>query len=307
MWSALTLGLIVLGGPREVGRTPSAIESRDSFGLFSDIGESWPDGALPLDEGDDGCTGGERYLRLEAPWLGLPEPLVAGGSHVDARGVTTAYEQVPRRWDVPADYEAYRYPVARYLGWPQVISGYDLDRPNELQRRGSMRAVGHGGVDLAQAMGAPIVMVPLTHQIGDAVVIYVGPLFGNTVVTRHRLREGGAQRDYVLLFGHLSEAAPAMRRGHEVHEGELVGLVGDSDSPNLVHLHLEARRVRDGIDASKLTSDAILSRTTVTDPRNVLPLRTPERRASSCRFRSYRASLGDFALAPPQPFSLMFR
>jgi hypothetical protein len=89
-----------------------------------------------------------------------------------------------------------------------------------------------------------------------------------------------------------------------VRAGELVGLVGDSDSPNLVHLHLEARRVRDGVDARSLGPDTILSRTTVTDPRNVLPLRDPERRPSSCRMRPYRAALGAFTLAPPGPLYL---
>jgi len=309
MWSAVVLGLVVWGGSPEASRALSPGPARDSLGLFTDV----PSAESALQEGArlgepeaaDGCDL-FRVEWLDAPWLGLPEALVVGGSHVDARGVTTAYEQVPRRWDVPADYEAYRYPVARYLGWPSVISGYDLDLPNELQRRGSMRAIGHGGVDLAQAMGAPISMVPLTYQVGDATVVYVGPLFGNTVVTRHRLREGGGQRDYVLLFGHLSEPAPAMRRGHVVRAGELVGLVGDSDSPNLVHLHLEARRVRDGVDAATLGADTILSRTTVTDPRNVLPLRAPERHASSCRLRPYRAALGAFSLAPPRPLSLVF-
>ena len=95
-----------------------------------------------------------------------------------------------------------------------------------------------------------------------------------------------------------------MTRGHEVREGEVVGLVGDSDSPNLVHLHLEARRVRDGVDASKLGPDTILSRTTVTDPRNVLPPRDPGRRSSSCRLRPYRAALGAFTLSAPGPLFL---
>lgn len=305
MWSAVALGLVVLGHSPEVPRGLSSIPTSDTLGLFADRseGEPEPSARFRAEADDDGCDLFRRDW-LDAPWLGLPEALVLGGSHIDAQGVETAYEQIPRRWDVDADYEGYRYPVARVPGWPSVISGYDLDLPNALQRRGTMRAVGHGGVDLAQAMGAPITMVPLTHQVGDAVVVYVGPLFGNTVVTRHRLREGGGQRDYVLLFGHLSEAAPAMRRGHEVREGELVGLVGDSDSPNLVHLHLEARRVRDGVDASRLGPDTILTRTTVTDPRNVLPPRDPQRRSSACRLRPYRTALGAFTLSAPGPLFL---
>lgn len=244
---------------------------------------------------------------LSEPWLDLPEAEIEVASHVDSHGVVITYEQIAKRLDRPADYEAYRYPVARFLGWPRVVSGYDLDRPSESQRRGSMKATGHGGVDLAQFMGAPINMVPLSHQVGPAEVIYVGPLFGNTVVTRHVVREAGGNRDYVLLFGHLSEPAPNLRRGYLIRSGDLVGKVGDSDSPNLVHLHLEARRVKDGVDARKLGPDGILGSTVVTDPRNVLPLAVGQASAS-CRSRGRDAlyMLGDRPrltwMTVPRPF-----
>ena len=54
-----------------------------------------------------------------------------------------------------------------------------------------------------------------------------------------------------------------------------IAFVGDTGSPELVHLHLEARRVRDGIDASKLLPGRIVApdATIVCDPRNVLPLK----------------------------------
>lgn len=297
MWSAIALGFVLGSSPLEAPR-PLPL-ARDPLGFFADSSEIPGASLVDVLADDDGCDAADGLFRLdtlEAPWLGLPEAAITSGFHVDKLGRAIAYEQVPRRWEVPSDYEAFRYPVARYLGWPAVVSGYDLDQPSELQRRGSMRAVGHGGVDLVQAMGAPITMVPLTHQVGDAVVVYVGNLFGNTVVTRHRLREGGGQRDYVLLFGHLSEPAPAMKRGHAVRPGEVVGFVGDSDSPNLVHLHLEARRVRDGVDASKLAGEQVLTHTIVSDPRNVLPLRSPERRTSTCKYKAYRGALGVFAL-----------
>jgi murein DD-endopeptidase MepM/ murein hydrolase activator NlpD len=61
-------------------------------------------------------------------------------------------------------------------------------------------------------------------------------------------------------------------------EGDVVGFVGDTGSPELVHLHWEARRVRDGVDARakvKLGGGALLADdvSVVCDPRNVLPLR----------------------------------
>ena len=157
-----------------------------------------------------------------------------------------------------------------------MVSGYDLDRPDDAQRRGRhLSHVGHGAIDLPGKKGTPITMVPLEHQDGDAEVVYVGLLFGSTVITRHVLREGGQLRDYVLLFGHLEAAAPGLSVGTRLKEGELLGFVGDSGSPELVHLHLEARRVRAGVDVAKLAPATIIANenSVVCDPRNVFPVR----------------------------------
>ncbi len=199
--------------------------------------------------------------------------LEATNAHHDRGGRWIVYDQIPRRPDRPAEYDAYRYPVPCD---ECVVSGYDLDRPDELQRRGRrLKQVGHGAIDLLDRRGTPITLVALEHQHGDTEVLYVGPLFGTTVVTRHTLREGGELHDYVLLFGHLDAPAPGLRAGAHLKEGDLVGYVGDSGSPSLVHLHLEARRVRDGIDAARLAPGSLLeaSNTVVCDPRNVLPLK----------------------------------
>jgi len=208
-----------------------------------------------------------------------PEPQPAENAHHDRQGRWIVYDQIPRRPDRPAEYDAYRYPVP--CSKACVISGYDLDRPDESQRRGArLRHVGHGAVDLPQRKGTPVTMVSLEHQEGDAEVIFVGALFGTTVITRHTLREGGQLRDYLLLFGHLDAAAPGLALGTPRKEGELVGFVGDTGSPELVHLHLEARRVRSGVDLERLARGAggggaliANENTVVCDPRNVLPLR----------------------------------
>jgi len=240
---------------------------------------------------------------LDAGWLEPPLPDVVPASHTDKDGSLVTYDQIPRRWDRPIDYDAYRYPIDTILGLPPVVSGYDLDQPDAKQRRSDhLHAVGHGGVDLPQVMGAPIRMVPLAHQVGDAKVVFVGPLFGNTVVTLHAVREGGAKHHYVLIFGHLSEAAPELAPRKTLREGDLVGLVGDSESPNLVHLHLEARRLRDDVDPDRLGLDGVIARTVVTDPRNVLPTR-PHRAAlpATCasRMLENQHRLGDFRLERP--------
>ncbi len=207
-------------------------------------------------------------------------PVLPNAHHVKS-GAWVVYDQIGRRPDRPESYDAYRYPIPPGLpNGKSVISGYDLDRPDQAQRRGrTLKAVGHGGVDLPQAKGTRIEMITLDHQQGEAEVLFVGPLFGNTVVTLHTLREGGQLRDYLLLFGHLDGPAPGLTKGQVLREGELVGFVGDTGSPELVHLHLEARRVREGVDVRSLNTagaGAILladPTSVVCDPRNVLPLR----------------------------------
>jgi murein DD-endopeptidase MepM/ murein hydrolase activator NlpD len=220
---------------------------------------------------------GDACVRLPGEDEG-PEAEAASNAHHDKRGRWIVYDQIPRRPERPADYDAYRYPVP--CEHACVVSGYDLDRPDEMQRRGRrLSHVGHGAVDLVQKKGTPIAMVPLEHQEGDAEVVFVGALFGTTVITRHALREGGQLRDYILLFGHLDAPAPGLAVGAHVKDGDLVGFVGDTGSPELVHLHLEARRVRSGIDVQKLAEHGMAAamidneNSVVCDPRNVLPTR----------------------------------
>jgi hypothetical protein len=196
------------------------------------------------------------------------------GAHHDRRGRWVVYDQIPRRPERPADYDLYRYPVACERAC--VVSGSDLDQPDERQRRGRrLSHVGHGAVDLPGRKGAPVTLVALEHQEGDAEVIFVGPLFGTTLVTRHTLREGGRPRDYLLIFGHLDAVAAGLHAGAPLAAGAVVGYAGDTGSPELVHLHLEARRVREGVDPTRLSPETLVdnANTVVCDPRNVLPLR----------------------------------
>ena len=107
-------------------------------------------------------------------------------------------------------------------------------------------------------------------------MLYTGPLFGTTVVTRHTLREGGRLLDYVVLFGHLDSIAPGVAPGVALKNGDPVGAVGDTGSPSIVHLHYEVRRVREGVDLAKVPAGGMLVQDVVTvvcDPRNVLPLK----------------------------------
>jgi murein DD-endopeptidase MepM/ murein hydrolase activator NlpD len=206
-----------------------------------------------------------------------PDSPASPNAHRERSGRWAMYDQIPRRPERPADYDAYLYPVPPGLAnGHSVLSGYDLDRPDPQQRRGrKLHAVGHGGVDLPQAKGTPVRMIRLEHQEGDPTILYLGPLFGTTVVTHHVLREAGELRDYILLFGHLDGWPPGLKAGMTVKDGDTVGFVGDTGSPELVHLHLEARRVREGVDLAAHANPSVVvdAVSIVCDPRNVLPLR----------------------------------
>lgn len=202
---------------------------------------------------------------------------VATNAHVDRSGRLVVYEHIPRRPDLPADYDRYEYPVPPWHG-RTVTSGYDLGQPDALQRRGAeLSAVGHGGVDLLQDRGSPVKAMALRGSVGDPEVLYVGPLFGTTVVLRYVIRDGTVLRSYVALHGHLDAPAPGLRRGQTVSPGTVIGFVGDTGSTGLVHLHYETRMVRPGIDPMRVEPPTAIVDQQVSvpcDPRNLLPLRT---------------------------------
>jgi murein DD-endopeptidase MepM/ murein hydrolase activator NlpD len=220
-----------------------------------------PWSSLPLTQGVLEDTGGED----------LP---VVSASHRYRDGRVEWYEHIPLHASRPSAYDVYRYPVP--MQRELMVSGYDLDRPNAQQRRGPRHHyVGHGAIDIAGARWTRVRLVPLEHQVGDAEVLFAGHLFGKTVITRHTVREGGKLREYVVLYSHLAGYA-AIRRGRTIQEGGVLGYVGDSGSKHGgVHLHLEVRRVRDGIDSAAVAATRLIKNEVaiVCDPRNLLPLR----------------------------------
>ena len=270
--AASTFALFGAGSPlgpaaplRSRAATPNGAADDDALHVAS----SCPPGTAP---DNDACV----HLTRGAD-DGTFAPALAN-AHREKSGRWAQYEQIPRLPDRPSDYDAYRYPVPPGLpGGHYVVSGYDLDRPDPEQRRGrTLSHVGHGGVDIPQAKGTPVKMLALEHQEGDAEVLFTGHLFGTTVLTRHTLREGGRLRDYVVLFGHLDSIAAGLGPGATMKEGDLVGAVGDTGSPQLVHLHFEVRRVREGVDLARVPAGAQLvvdATSVVCDPRNVLPLK----------------------------------
>jgi len=207
----------------------------------------------------------------ERMYSGGPENVAQASYQAIRGGGLRAYQHIPRRPDRPSDWAAYDLPLS---GVPAVVSSYDLDLPSEQQRVGPS-GIGHGGVDLAAPRGTPVRLIALTHQEGDAEVVHVGTLFGTSVATLHALREAGRIRNYVVVFGHLETAAPGFTPGRSLPAGSPIGLVGDSGSPGKVHLHLEVRQVREGVDARALHGAELVdeARTIACDPRNVLAIR----------------------------------
>lgn len=209
----------------------------------------------------------------DAPGAEAPE--IEENSHHDRKGRLVRYEHIPRRPERPPDYRRYRLPIAVDKSRALIGSGYDLGLPDAEQRRGSgLKAVGHGGLDLAAPRGAPVHGVRLEHQRGDAEILYVGELFGTSVVTLHSVAEAGVLRDYIIVHGHLERANATLRPGAAVTPETTLGFVGDTGSPGIVHLHFEVRRVRDGVNVRTLGPRELVhnAKTIACDPRNALEL-----------------------------------
>lgn len=226
-----------------------------------------PPGSLP----DDGAC---IPVPIAAP-TGGPELRVERNQHRDRHGRLQTYEHIPRRPDRPADYRRYRLPVPIAASGNPVSSGYDLHLPDADQRRAAhLDEVGHGGIDIAAPRGTAVRVAALEHQGEPAEVLFTGDLFGTTVVTLHRVREGAGWREYVVLYGHLERVAATLRRGATLTADSIIGFVGDSGSPGVVHLHLEIRRVRDGTRVRELAPRELVhqARTVAVDPRNLLEL-----------------------------------
>jgi len=195
--------------------------------------------------------------------------------HHDRQGRLVRYEHIPRRPERPADYRRYALPLATSKQQAFVGSGYDLGLPDAEQRRGAgLKAVGHGGLDLAAPRGTVVHGVRLEHQRGDAEVLFVGELFGTSVVTLHSVAEASALREYLIVHGHLERANASLHKGDAVSTETTLGFVGDTGSPGAVHLHFEVRRVRDAIPVRELGPRELVhnAKTIACDPRNVLEL-----------------------------------
>ncbi|WP_338846740.1 peptidoglycan DD-metalloendopeptidase family protein [Massilia sp. W12] len=88
----------------------------------------------------------------------------------------------------------------------------------------------HKGVDMAAAMGTPILAA------GDGVVETVGSQsgYGNMIILKHWDK-------YSTVYAHMSRFADGMRKGRKVSQGEVIGYVGMTGWATGPHLHYEFR------------------------------------------------------------------
>ncbi|WP_437733031.1 hypothetical protein [Sorangium sp. So ce1335] len=241
---------------------------------------------------------GAACVPLPAPGAPLPEGGAAAlygptGARPGAGARSHAYEHIPRRPERPASAAAYAFPI----GAPDhpspaflLVEGAAAP-PGALPQAGPaptgpspVAAIGAprpeppswtGGVEIAAARGDRVAALRLDGQEAKAEVVFVGELTGITVATAHDVREGDRVRRYVLLHGHLDRPGPGVVAGARLDAGDVVGYAGETGSPGLVRLHLEARQLREGarlsdIDPKRITDAAV---TVPCDLRNVLPLR----------------------------------
>ncbi|WP_148314489.1 M23 family metallopeptidase [Sorangium cellulosum] len=234
---------------------------------------------------------GAACVPLPAPGAPLSEGGAAalsgpGGARPAGAGARgQAYEHIPRRPERPASAAAYAFPI----GAPDRAPGFLLvegapAQPGAPPPAGPVAAIGAarpeppswaGGVDLAAARGDRVTSLRLEGQEGKAEVVFVGELSGITVATAHDVRDVDRVRRYVLLHGHLDRPGPGVVAGARLDAGDVVGYAGDTGSPGLVRLRLEARQLREGARLSDLDPKRIIDAavTVPCDLRNVLPLR----------------------------------
>ncbi len=196
-----------------------------------------------------------------------PLPEAYPGAHADlgrGPGAGASGPGIPRRPDRPADHQRYRWPVPLLDGG--VLTTAELDLPPDLARA--------SGLGLAQERGTEVRLVALEGQAAEADVLYVGDLFGLSVVTRHPVRHGGRLRDYLLVFGQLQDVAPGLKRGTSVRDGAVIGHVGESERAGQAYLYFEIRSVRPAVSANDLPNHqlTLAAYTVPCDPRNELRL-----------------------------------
>ena len=112
--------------------------------------------------------------------------------------------------------------------------------PGKTAGRGGASFLLHNGVDLVAPPGAPV------HAASDGKVVGAAPTagYGNWIRIEHA-------HNVATVYGHLSEFAPGISAGVEVHQGQVIGFVGNTGRSTGPHLHFEV--IKDGKAIDPLT------------------------------------------------------
>lgn len=88
----------------------------------------------------------------------------------------------------------------------------------------------HRGVDYGAAAGTPVLAT------AEGVISHRAAMggYGRTVIIRH-------SNNYETLYAHLSDYGRSQQVGHTVHQGQVIGYVGQSGNATGPHLHYEFR------------------------------------------------------------------
>lgn len=186
----------------------------------------------------------------------IPVPERRDESGRRGAGAWQVYDRLPRRPDRPTEYARYLLP----------LEAVDLVQESSLGSSGD-------GVLLMGEDGSAVVSRVLEGQLGPTTVAFAGKLVGSTVVTKHRVREGSREHDYLVVHGNLARIDT--KAGRILEPGTKLGSIGSLASGHTVALHLEVRRVRHGFDTDGLAPRSYLDRahTIAADPRNVFGVR----------------------------------
>jgi murein DD-endopeptidase MepM/ murein hydrolase activator NlpD len=112
--------------------------------------------------------------------------------------------------------------------------------PGKTASRGGASFLMHNGVDLVAPPGTPV------HAASDGKVVGAAPNagYGNWIRIAHA-------HNVATVYGHLSEFAPGISAGVEVHRGQVIGFVGSTGRSTGPHLHFEV--IKDGQAIDPLT------------------------------------------------------
>ncbi|MBK8740598.1 MAG: M23 family metallopeptidase [Betaproteobacteria bacterium] len=112
------------------------------------------------------------------------------------------------------------------MEFSRITSHFSLSRFHPIMQ--TWRA--HKGIDFGAPTGTPV------RATADGTVDVAGRQggYGNFILLRH-------QGAFSTGYGHLSRFAPGLRHGARVHQGQVIGYVGQTGWATGPHLHYEFR------------------------------------------------------------------